>query len=130
MKVDLKSIPRDEDMILWLGHSTLYMQLSGQRILIDPVLSDYASPVWFINKAFNGSHVYDAEDFPEIDVLVLSHDHYDHLDYPTMKALIPKARHIVTPLGVGAHLERWGAKPEQLIEEDWNYLWSYGYCYS
>ena len=69
-----------------MGHSTFYLQLNGIRILIDPVFSSWASPLPFINKAFAGSNVYTAEDIPDIDLLVISHDHWDHLDYPNRKS--------------------------------------------
>jgi L-ascorbate metabolism protein UlaG (beta-lactamase superfamily) len=73
----------------------------GKRILIDPVFSDYAAPFSFINKAFPGDYPWRAEGMPEIDLLIISHDHYDHLDYATIKALMPKIKRVVTPLGVG-----------------------------
>ena len=95
------------------------MQLGGYRILIDPVFSSYASPLWCINRAFAGSNVYTADDFPEIDVLALSHDHWDHLDYSTVMALKPKVRQVVCPLGVGAYFEQWGYPAESIHEEDW-----------
>ena len=79
-KTDLHSLNPHDDVVVWLGHSGFFMQLGGYRILIDPVFSSYASPIFFINKAFPGSNVYTAEDMPEIDVLAISHDHWDHLD--------------------------------------------------
>lgn len=118
-KTDLKSLPRDRDLVIWMGHSTFYLQLAGRRILLDPVFSSYASPVFFINRAFPGSNIYTAEDFPDIDVLLLSHDHWDHLDYPSILALQPKIREIVCPLGVGTYFEQWGFSLEQIHEEDW-----------
>ena len=119
-KVDLKGLDPQEDVVVWLGHSSFYMQLGGRRILVDPVFSSYASPVSFINKAFAGSNVYTAEDMPAIDVLVLSHDHWDHLDYDTVMALKSKVKAIVCPLGVGEYFEQWGFSPDQLHEEDWD----------
>ena len=83
-KTNLKSLPADEDIVVWMGHSTYYIQLGGKRILVDPVFSSYASPVFFINRAFEGSNIYSAEDFPEIDVLAITHDHWDHLDYASV----------------------------------------------
>lgn len=118
-KTDLKSLSREEDIVIWMGHSTFYLQLAGRRILIDPVFSSYASPVFFVNRAFPGSNVYTAADFPAIDVLLLSHDHWDHLDYPSIMALQPKIREIVCPLGVGAYFEQWGFSLEHIHEEDW-----------
>ncbi|SQA99723.1 metal-dependent hydrolase [Cedecea neteri] len=104
---------------MWLGHSSWFIQLGGKRILIDPVFSHYAAPFAFLNKAFAGDYPWRAEDMPDIDTLVISHDHWDHLDYPTLRALKPKIKQIVTPLGVGAHFEAWGFDPALIHELDW-----------
>ncbi|SFT39850.1 L-ascorbate metabolism protein UlaG, beta-lactamase superfamily [Selenomonas sp. GACV-9] len=119
-KTDLKALDKDKDAVVWLGHSSFFLQLGGQRILIDPVFSDYASPVFFINKAFPGSNIYTAADMPGIDVLAISHDHWDHLDYPTVMALKPKIKNIVCPLGVGEYFEQWGFDLSIIHEEDWD----------
>lgn len=116
---DLKNIPKDQDVFVWLGHSSYYIQTNGVSFLIDPVLSLYGSPFKFFNKAFSGADIYKPEDIPNLDYLVITHDHYDHLDYPTVKAIKGKVSKVILPLGVGAHLERWGYKSEQLIEEEW-----------
>lgn len=117
---DLAALPVGEDTVVWLGHSSWYMQLAGQRILIDPVFSNYAAPFSFLNKAFSGEYPWKAQAMPDIDVLIISHDHYDHLDYATIKALLPKVKRVVTPLGVGSHLRYWGMRPEIIHEADWN----------
>ena len=119
-KTDLKKLDIKQDLVVWMGHSTFYMQLGGRRILIDPVFSSYASPVFFINKAFSGSNIYTAADMPDIDVLAISHDHWDHLDYPTVMALKDKIKNIVCPLGVGEYFEQWGFDLQILHEEDWD----------
>jgi len=119
VKTNLKMIAPERDVIVWLGHSSLYLQLSGKRILIDPVFSDYAAPFSMFNRAFRAEYVYNAEDMPEIDVLAISHDHWDHLDYPTIMALKKKVKNIVCPLGVGSHLRYWGIEPGIIHEEDW-----------
>ncbi len=116
---DLTSFPKDQDVFVWLGHSSYYIQTDGVSFLIDPVLSTYGSPFKFFNKAFTGADIFKPEDIPALDYLVITHDHYDHLDYPTVKAIKDKVSKVILPLGVGAHLERWGYGPEQLIEEDW-----------
>lgn len=103
-----------------LGHSSWYLQLAGKRILIDPVFSNYAAPFSFINKAFPGDYPWRAERMPEIDLLIISHDHYDHLDYATIKALMPKIKRVVTPLGVGSHLRYWGMESAIISEADWH----------
>lgn len=85
-------------MIVWLGHSSFYLQIAGSRILVDPVLSDYASPVSFAVKAFPGTTIYEPDDFPPIDVLLISHDHWDHLDYDTVTALRENISHVMCHL--------------------------------
>ncbi len=120
MKPDLKNLPIHDDILIWLGHSSYFMQLSGKRFLIDPVFSSYASPVPNINKSFPGTNIYSASDIPEIDFLLITHDHYDHLDYKTVKALKSKIKTVVCGLGVGSHLRHWGFLPENIIEKNWN----------
>lgn len=117
---DLKNLPKDQDIFVWLGHSSYYIQTDGVSFLIDPVLSLYGSPFKFFNKAFTGADIFKPEDIPNIDYLVITHDHYDHLDYPTVKAIKDRVQKVILPLGVGAHLERWGYKADQLIEEEWS----------
>ncbi|WP_435927648.1 MBL fold metallo-hydrolase [Dryocola sp. BD613] len=120
VKTDLRALQSDEDVVIWLGHSSWFMQIDGHKILIDPVFSSYAAPFSFMNKAFNGPYPWQAADMPEIDFLIISHDHWDHLDYPTLKALKPKVKQIVTALGVGSHLEAWGFAPQIIHELDWH----------
>ena len=120
VKTNLLCLDRYEDLVLWLGHSSFYMQLAGHAILIDPVFSDNAAPVPFVNEAFAGTNVYSPEDMPGIDVLLITHDHWDHLDYPTVMRLKDKIAKVVCPLGVGAHFERWGFESSTIVELDWN----------
>lgn len=119
VKTDLKSLPKNEDVYIWFGHSSFFMQINGKTILVDPVFSNYASPVFFINKTFPGTDIYKPEDMPDIDVLLISHDHWDHLDYATVMALKSKVKNVVCPLGVGAHFEYWGFSPSVVHEGDW-----------
>src|SRR5690606_28138072 len=93
---------------------------NGKRFLVDPVFSNSASPIPQTNKPFKGSNDYFADDMPEIDYLLISHDHYDHLDYDTVKKLKPKVKQVITGLGVGAHFEAWGFASETILEMDWN----------
>ena len=118
LKTDLKHLPQDRDLMVWFGHSSYLLQLAGRRYLVDPVFYA-ASPVSFINKPFEGTDLYRPEDMPDIDYLVISHDHWDHLDYRTVRELRPRVGKVICPLGVGEHFERWGYRPEQLIELDW-----------
>ncbi|WP_034256461.1 MBL fold metallo-hydrolase [Adhaeribacter aquaticus] len=119
-KVDLLQLDPAEDILVWFGHSSYFMQLEGKKILVDPVLSGSASPVKFTTRSFNGSDVYTTEDFPEIDYLFITHDHWDHLDFETMKVLKDRVMHVFAGLGVGAHLERWGYSTAKITESDWN----------
>lgn len=119
VKTDLKALAVERDTIVWLGHSSFFVVFAGKRILIDPVLSPFAAPFAFANRAFEGTNVYDADDMPPIDVLLITHDHWDHLDYATLTALRGKVARAIVPLGVGAHLEHWGYASEQVSEADW-----------
>ena len=103
----------------WLGHSTLLIEIDGHRVLTDPVWGTRASPTRLAGpKRFQPVPVALAG-LPEVDVVVISHDHYDHLDYPTLRALAKSRVPFVTSLGVGAHLEAWGIAPERITELDW-----------
>jgi L-ascorbate metabolism protein UlaG (beta-lactamase superfamily) len=119
VKTDLQSLDRNMDLVVWLGHSSYFIQLGGKRILIDPVFSASAAPVPYVNKAFDGTNPYTTEDFPEIDYLLITHDHWDHLDYSTVTALQARIKTVVCGLGVGAHLELWGYDKEKIHEADW-----------
>lgn len=120
VKSDLKALPCDSDLIVWFGHSSYMLQLSGRRFLVDPVFYK-AAPVAFVNKPFPGTDIYKPCDMPEyIDYLVISHDHWDHLDYNTVKELRNRVGKVICPLGVGEHFEYWGYDKSQLIELDWN----------
>jgi L-ascorbate metabolism protein UlaG (beta-lactamase superfamily) len=120
VKTDLQALKRNEDIVIWLGHSSYYMQVGGKRILVDPVFSENAAPVPLANKAFEGTNTYTAEEMPDIDYLLITHDHWDHLDYPTVLALKGKIAHVVCPLGVGSHFESWGFAAESIHEVDWH----------
>lgn len=119
VKTDLHRLPVSENVLVWLGHSSYFLQVDRVRILVDPVLSGYASPFPFSMKAFPGSNEYSVDDLPNVDVLIITHDHWDHLDYKVVKALEPKVGKVLTGLGVGAHFERWGYPNDKVIEMDW-----------
>lgn len=119
VKTNLHTLPADSNVVVWFGHSACFIQLEGKRILVDPSFSGKASPLPASVKAYNGANVYSADDMPAIDYLLISHDHYDHLDYETVVALKHKVKHVVCGLGVGAHFEHWGYTPQQIIEKDW-----------
>jgi L-ascorbate metabolism protein UlaG (beta-lactamase superfamily) len=119
IKTNLKTISKEADIIIWFGHSSFFLQLDGVKILVDPVFSDSASPLPNSVRAYKGTNIYTAGDMPDIDYMLLSHDHYDHLDYETAKALQPKVKKVICGLGAGAHYEHWGYSEKQLIETDW-----------
>lgn len=119
-KTDLFALKPEENIIVWFGHSSYFMQIDGKKFLVDPVFSGAASPIPATTRSFAGSDVYTAADFPEIDYLFISHDHWDHLDYQTVMQLKPKIKAIITGLGTGEHLEYWGFDPKIIIEKDWN----------
>lgn len=118
-KTDLMQLDPSENTIVWMGHSSYFMQLERNTFLIDPVFSSNASPVPMTNTPFEGSNIYTAEDIPEIDYLLITHDHWDHLDFPTIDALKDKIHEVVTPLGVGSYFEQWGFDSNMIHEGDW-----------
>ena len=103
----------------WLGHSTVLLEIDGWRVLTDPVWGPRASPSRFVGpKRFQPVPV-PMSDLPRLDAVLLSHDHFDHLDFTTMRLLRRVNVPIVTSLGVGAHLESFGIAPERIVELDW-----------
>lgn len=120
VKMDLLSLKLEEEILVWFGHSSYYIQTGKKRFLVDPVFSGHASPISWTVKAFQGTDRYFAEDFPEIDYLIISHDHYDHLDYDTVLKLKSKIKKIVCGLGVGSHFEYWGFPKEMILERNWD----------
>ena len=119
MNTDLAGLPSGEDVMVWLGHSSWYLQLAGKRILIDRYLA--ITPRRSLSS-IRLSPVITRGTLQRcrIDLLIISHDHYDHLDYATIKALMPKVKRVVTPLGVGSHLRYWGMDAAIIDEVDWN----------
>ena len=119
VKTDLKKIKSDQPIVVWFGHSSYLLKIKGFTILVDPVFSGNAAPVSFMVKSFAGSNEYKVEDFPKIDILLITHDHYDHLDYKTILKLKGKINKVICPLGVGSHLEHWGIDRKMINELDW-----------
>ena len=109
----------DDFNITWFGHSTILMQMHGMNILIDPVVSEKASPVSFAGPSRFSDIVMEIEDLPNIDIVVISHDHYDHLDYKTIKEIDSKVDKYIVPLGIENHLERWGVDKDKIINLAW-----------
>jgi L-ascorbate metabolism protein UlaG (beta-lactamase superfamily) len=118
-KTDLYGLPDTTTSIVWLGHSSYFIQARNFRILVDPVLSGHASPIKIFGKAFPGTDIYTANEMPPVDLLIITHDHYDHLDYETIRLFHPRASHIVTAQGVGTHLRYWKIPAEKITELNW-----------
>jgi L-ascorbate metabolism protein UlaG (beta-lactamase superfamily) len=116
---ELESVKRRGVRFIWLGHSSVYLEVDGTRVLIDPVWSERASPFRILGPKRSHPVPVALEDLPTADVVVISHDHYDHLDPGVVRKLAPKGVSFAVPLGVGAHLEKWGVAAEQIIELDW-----------
>lgn len=121
VQTDLKNLNFDAPAVVWFGHSSYLISFKGINILVDPVFSGRVSPVPIAGKAFKGANEYQVEHMPDIDILILTHDHYDHLDYKTITALHPKVKKIYTSLGVSPHLLKWGVDARNITEMDWNY---------
>lgn len=113
-------LPEDELQIIWFGHSSVLIKMDGRLLLVDPVFNKQPSPLPFLGpKAFPGTHIIEATAIPDIDIIVITHDHYDHLDRGTILELEPRTGQFLVPLGVGAHLERWGIHTKKIVELDW-----------
>lgn len=102
----------------WIGHASVYVELDGVRFLVDPVFSEYASPFEMGPRRFHPPPIALA-DLPPIDAVLITHDHYDHLDMATVQHLARSRTAFHVPLGIGAHLERWGVPATQIREYEW-----------
>jgi L-ascorbate metabolism protein UlaG (beta-lactamase superfamily) len=107
--------------VIWYGHSSALVEIEGARVLFDPVWSDRCSPSALVGPRRIHPVPVRLADLPRLDAIVISHDHYDHLDMPTVRELTRRQdAPFVVPLGVGAHLERWGVPAHRIVELDWN----------
>jgi L-ascorbate metabolism protein UlaG (beta-lactamase superfamily) len=115
-----EQIADQKTKVTWFGHSAFLIEMDGKRMLLDPMFGKAPSPVpWFGNKRYSKHLPFKVEELPQIDLVIFSHDHYDHLDYGTIKKLKNKVKHFVVPLGVSAHLERWGVVAQSITECNW-----------
>ncbi len=109
----------DKLSVIWLGHATTLINIDGTIILTDPILTKWASPVdWFGPKRFFDSPI-DIDELPVLDAVVISHNHYDHLDRETILSINGKTKKFIVPIGVGAILMKWGILSEKIVEKNW-----------
>lgn len=119
-EIDWDKINAIEDHLTWFGHSAFLLNIDNKKILVDPMLGPIASPVSFIGpKRYSEDMLDFIEDLPAIDAVLISHDHYDHLDYPSIRKLKSKVDHFFVPYGVSNHLIRWGVAKERITELNW-----------
>ncbi|WP_284349717.1 MBL fold metallo-hydrolase [Roseisolibacter agri] len=116
---DYRTPPASGLRVTWLGHSTLLLEIDGRRVLIDPVWGERASPFTFMGPQRFFAPPLPLAELPPVDAVVISHDHYDHLDVPTVRALVARGVRWIVPLGVGAHLRAWGVAEHDVTELDW-----------
>ena len=118
VKTDLNSLPTDSDWLVWFGHSSYLFCLNGKRYLVDPVLKP-EWPATLMMKAFPGTDIYRPDDLPEIDMLIVTHEHWDHMDYATLRDIRTKVKHVICPLGIADYLRYWGYADDKITEMDW-----------
>ena len=111
--------PADGLRLTWLGHATVLAEIQGRRVLFDPVWGERCTPVPGIGPRRLHPNPIPLESLGPVDVVVVSHDHYDHLDMDAIRALVRSGADFAVPLGVGAHLEHWGVPADRLVELDW-----------
>lgn len=117
---EVAGLPDTITSIIWFGHSALLLKIDGNNILLDPMFGDVPAPADFLGRSrFNKTLPISIEELPCIDAVLISHDHYDHLDYGSIIKLKEKVGHFYAPLGVGAHLEKWGILEEKISELYW-----------
>ncbi|MFE3634614.1 MBL fold metallo-hydrolase [Streptomyces cellostaticus] len=117
---DLAKPPATGLRVTWMGHSSVLVEIDGHRVLFDPVWGERCSPLPFVGPRRLHPVPLPLAALGPVDVVVVSHDHYDHLDMPTIKALAGTDTVFAVPLGVGAHLEHWGVPADRLRELDWH----------
>ncbi|OWW25896.1 hypothetical protein B4Q04_09910 [Zobellia sp. OII3] len=111
---------KSQTRMVWFGHSSFLLQMEGKNILLDPMFGMVPAPhPWLGDERFNKEMPLDIEKLPQIDAVIFSHDHYDHLDYETILGIKDKVEHYFVPLGLGVHLEAWGISSDKITELDW-----------
>lgn len=117
---DLAKPPATGLRLTWMGHSSVLAEIDGRRVLFDPVWGERCSPFAFAGPKRLHPVPVPLASLGPVDVVVISHDHYDHLDLPTIRGLAGTGTVFAVPLGVGAHLEHWGVPADRIHELDWN----------
>ena len=118
VKTDLQNLPTDSDWLVWFGHSSYLFCLNGKRYLVDPLLKP-EFPAKLMMKPFPGTDIYRPEDLPDIDVLIITHEHWDHMDYATLRDIRNRVKQVICPLGIADYLRYWGYADEAITEMDW-----------
>jgi len=117
---DIASRPDSLVRITWFGHSAFLLEIEGKNILLDPMFGDFTGPHrWLGPSRFSNGIPIEIEKLPQIDAVIFSHDHYDHLDYNSVLKLKDKVNQFYVPLGVGSHLEAWGVELDKIHELNW-----------
>lgn len=108
------------ESVTWFGHSASLLKIEGKKLLLDPMFGDASSPFPVFNsKRYSGAFSLEREDFQEIDVIIISHNHYDHLNYKSIMQLKDRAKHFYVPTGVAQYLIKWGISPSKISEHNW-----------
>lgn len=108
------------DSVTWFGHSASLLKIEGKTFLLDPMFGDASSPFHvFTSKRYSGSFSIEREDLQEIDAIIISHNHYDHLNYKSIMQLKDRAKHFYVPTGVAQYLIKWGVSPSKISEHNW-----------
>ncbi|WP_270343983.1 MBL fold metallo-hydrolase [Bacillus mobilis] len=108
------------ESVTWFGHSASLLKIEGKNLLLDPMFGDASSPFpVFTSKRYSGAFSLEREDLQEIDAIIISHNHYDHLNYKSIMLLKDRAKHFYVPTGVAQYLIKWGVSPSKISEHNW-----------
>ncbi|MGE6961900.1 MBL fold metallo-hydrolase [Bacillus thuringiensis] len=108
------------ESVTWFGHSASLLKIEGKKLLLDPMFGDASSPFPLFNsKRYSGTFSLERDDLQEIDAIIISHNHYDHLNYKSIMQLKDRAKHFYVPTGVAQYLIKWGVSPSKISEHNW-----------
>jgi len=115
-----ENLPSEKTRLTWFGHSAVLLEIEGKKLFLDPMLGDVPAPhPWLGSKRFNDTLPIAIDELPELDAVLISHDHYDHLDYGSISRIKDRVGVFYVPLGIGAHLCSWGVDETKIVELDW-----------